>query len=472
MGKQETNPFITGPEAIRIAGYPIEFVSLLMLNLNPDKGAVAVRCGQVPRVDTGLPVSFKPMSVKTKTTTAKEGGNLIAGFLAKDQQHFGRAPFKPFPLDAYFTPLKINSSELIAALYGPHAQYDIISQDDERLIFKPKSNFFDPNVFPDGPPIFVIKLNEGIPAPSINIFTILPWTDNKDTTVLSVPEALKNKTFELHQIINHTVVPFQVLADREGRMITGDADLLWICSYSKDIAQIAHRFARHPDEYNKPFRADNIQDRFELLNLAMELILGGAIPSFSNPEHGQSSELALSELYNRLNTFIPMSGITTAYEAVYACSVNHIFSTNAQHQHLGDLIQHGPETNNPGHPSPLDSNMLHIWRGMVFLTRSEDELIAFVMQDGYLEENHLNIHPEWDMQKWSPVIDRQFDLGRSISEQTLAAYNRYQHHEAPTKPVQQVNQAYLKELDQLNPIVKNNKSGSNSDDLTQNPHRR
>ncbi|MES2217495.1 MAG: anthrax toxin-like adenylyl cyclase domain-containing protein [Pseudomonadota bacterium] len=197
---------------------------------------------------------------------------------------------------------------------------------------------------------------------------------------------------------------FAVYNEKKGGLlpVTGDQDALWFT-----------RPAGVSDDngvYSKVYNTFQTEGTAQLLSVRNEMAM---------IEAGDDVEKLL-ELTNISDSSIARLGCVTAFESEVIDSVNKDF--NAEVEHMMDLFQHGAENRNPGNPSPLDSPMVHFWRGEVFLTQDEDDLVDFVMQPDYLEENILDVHPRWDMAVWAGVVEKQFLLHQPVPPMTMAAF--------------------------------------------------
>ncbi|MES2219204.1 MAG: hypothetical protein V4501_12435 [Pseudomonadota bacterium] len=188
--------------------------------------------------------------------------------------------------------------------------------------------------------------------------------------------------------------------------ITADQDLLWISIPAKQHDELWKDF----EEVINTFEQDGVEKLY-LARVELYLRLGG------DPGAVESSIR---------NETIAGLGSVTPYESYVIDAINKDFSQSGI-KHIRNLIQHASENHNPDpeHLAPLDVSMVHVWRGKVSMTHTEKELISFILQDDYPKENIINIHPKWDMAKWSAVVHTQIDLHQPIPANTLAAYRIY-----------------------------------------------
>ena len=186
--------------------------------------------------------------------------------------------------------------------------------------------------------------------------------------------------------------------------ITSDQDLLWISVPVKQHEALLKDF----EEVINTFELGGIEKLY-LARINLYLKMGG------DPE---SVAASIS------NESIAGLGCVTPYESLVIDNVNMDFSHSGV-KHIRNLIQHASENHNPDQLAPLDVTFVHVWRGKITMTHNENELIGFVLKDQYPIENIINVHPRWDMAKWSTVINKQIDLHQPIPESTLMAFKQH-----------------------------------------------
>lgn len=407
---------LIGTNAVVAAGFPHEFVSQVTLTLKTISEqfeettglAVAIRMGQKPRVDRKVPTVFKPMGIKTKTTTVKQGGNMGAGYLAIDQETFGRKGSKPLPDDIPHAQVRCSLREILNEYKsGNYAKFKVKGN---KLIIRPKAEHQ-----PEGKKIiYSIDLGTSTATVDHDPAQLTPWEDTTDikkprwwkSSMGSFAECL-DKLFDVEYKPEKSaeMQPFLVAANEQGAVISGDADLLWTGAPNTI-----------DDSYKMPYNSGEISQLKDLYSHFLALT-NTNLRNTMKPEEFQSYMETVAK-------FIPQSGITTAFELIIATQCNQQFSEQ-DINHLGDLFRHGSECFNPGEPSPMDGDILHIWNGMPFVTNGERELVDYVMQDGFLEANFITIHPSWDMNIWSEVVERQIELGQPISDRLRENYDEY-----------------------------------------------
>jgi hypothetical protein len=187
--------------------------------------------------------------------------------------------------------------------------------------------------------------------------------------------------------------------------ITGDQDLLWISIPSSKHDKLLKDF----EEVFNTFDRDGLEKLY-LARVALHIRLGGKPEETDDAIH---------------NSSLAGMGCITAYESYVIDEVNTAFDNNSGVHHLRNLIQHAAENHSPAEPSPMDANMIHIWRGKISMTHNENEMIQYVMQKDYPNENIFSIHHKWDMTKWGPVINLQLSLNQPVPADTLEEYKKY-----------------------------------------------
>ena len=64
----------------------------------------------------------------------------------------------------------------------------------------------------------------------------------------------------------------------------------------------------------------------------------------------------------------------------------------------------------------------------IILTHDENDLVDFILEDqDYLRENIIEIHPAWNMQIWSRVLERQMQLNQIIPQAVMKKYAEYKN---------------------------------------------
>jgi hypothetical protein len=192
--------------------------------------------------------------------------------------------------------------------------------------------------------------------------------------------------------------------------ITGDQDLLWISVPSNKHDQLLK-------DFEEVFNSFDENDLAKLYKARIDLHI----------RMGGKPEDAVEAIHNHSLAGL---GNVTAYESYVIDEVNTAFDTCGI-RHLRKLIQHAAENHTPEIPGHLDANMIHVWRGKISMTHNENEIIKFVMQQDYPNENIVNVHPGWDMAKWYTVIDTQIHLKQPVPAATLEEYKK---HRGKVKP--------------------------------------
>lgn len=433
-------------DAYMSADFPIAFTSSAVATTLYKNVTLAVRAGQPPNTNKGFAVSPKPMAVKTKTC---KDPPLVAGFIPLDQATFGRPHSKSLDSlpknDTSFgsAPLSLTLSEIL--IDAEAGKYQI--QQEGRLLkfhaIQEDKTVYDDHDKEEGKGkvdkraiTFCINLDEG-KSPEYTSETaseFKPWNQQAVTS-----EYLDQfKEYECEQLYPVTYQlpnekefkPLDVLT-RNGSPITGDADMLWV---GGDVAFLK---SLQKFDMNKQFHTGKFQDQSDLLTSYIEIKthLDGKAPS---------SE-AIAKAYDQVVKFSETAGIITPTELLIADCINDDVHSQVTKGYFDFLLQHGPETNNPGEPSDLNANMLHFYKGLSILTENEAELVALTLQEGYLNDYFIPIHPGWDMEKWAPVIAKQVELNQEdlIKPETKQAYINYctkNHPEEMKKSIGEVTQ--------------------------------
>ena len=143
-------------------------------------------------------------------------------------------------------------------------------------------------------------------------------------------------------------------------------------------------------------------------------------------------------------------GCATSYEASLITSINR--KHNKIYFLSADLIQHGPENENPGNPSNINGKMLHIFinkngEKKVYLTRNEKEFARLVKSR--VGTHYVEVHPKWNMEHWASVIEKQLQVGYSINAETMLNYLAYKNNEVvPTASHEAIRQFINKTMNE------------------------
>lgn len=112
------------------------------------------------------------------------------------------------------------------------------------------------------------------------------------------------------------------------------------------------------------------------------------------------------------------NGCITIFEAFIINLVNQKFNQVVPNLH--NLIQHGPEVNNPGMPSDINDKMIHIGHptelsespsASIEETENESQLIAKIHEPQYAKNNVVKIPKGWVDRSpmWQPIAKEQLD---------------------------------------------------------------
>lgn len=396
-----------GMDAIIAVDFPHEFIALTMLKSYELDISLAIRSGQPPNTFKGFEVSPKPITMKTKTCSFDQHIHFLAGFIPWDQQIFGRENNPPIPKND-FKPVQlyVRLHEILAD--AKNGEYTDLTVKNNYLEFRTPCT--DTDVKKNM--VFSLDLTKRKPAlklDNVSSSNLTPchakseikkpsfWPDD----LLDFESALADLFPISYRLCETNPVPLYVAATLDNKPITSDADILWI--------GIPNEIATATD--HKQYNVTNTDELRALLLHYLSLCSRLAVSKTSS-------------LLKHIASFAKTAGVITPFELLTEKVINDECAKNFPHFY--NLFQHGPETNNPGKPSSLDSKILHFFRGIPVLTENEDELIKLVLQDGFLEKYYIRIHPGWNMEKWSPVIKRQIELNQTINPATLDSYNQYQ----------------------------------------------
>jgi hypothetical protein len=409
---------------LKHTGIPAVFAQLLKQTSVKSNIAFAIR-GGLPFQRYMMPCAPKPVSVKAKTGNWGFTKGVIAenNDLGKVEDKAGTIVIKPReqkdlpqkPGIVETTTHKLSLREVVAGLET--GDFDFVSARDGRLIVTATdaptaSNMeFSINLMESAPRVERQLAIENIERVSQNLQTIKKpdwwedkWGDFTKATDNYFPAQMRDAN--LPQSKFEDIKIYGVPNGGKILPITGDQDLLWISAPVKE-QDTKGKFSQ---VYNT-FDSRNVED----LVLARIKMASDLVKSNPTAAHAEIQDvLAIS------NASIARLGCITAFESKVIDDVNKSFEKSVPH--MLDLFQHGAENRNPGKPSPLDAPMIHIWRGEIKLTNNENELINFVMQKDYLENNIIDIHPQWDMKKWGAVVEKQYQLQQPIPPLTMTAF--------------------------------------------------
>ncbi len=447
---------ITG-DSIR-SGFPKEFLKSTM--------AISISTGRSFSIRDGNPPipggQYKPMDIKTKTATTDVVPLISARTLPIDKAQL-RAGSKFLPDEYYDNPdlQSHNKGSLRFLLGDPNTQ--ILGIDENgRLRYKVKNVVSDEAMSPDA----AAGIEYCIELSSRGMET--DWTPEQaemlrnafdsDLSSVTPNEELLSKwdteswgELDLDREF-HTYMKKEGEEDFTPEMVagrppfTGDADMFSISIPVGSLGSIMEEacMIKIPEDIDKliimleEMQAFNLaRDTAEKDRRIISEISHTDASDYDKPLDSLST-LQLDMLKTKdliyqvgdlaeFRTQCKLTGLATNNEFIIAYLINKEASSTLVKDFIKDLVQHGPETNNPGKPSSLDDTILHFYNGELHRTHNEDELIAFYMQPGYLEENFQAIHPKWNMEKWAPVINRQIELGqiRSIKLNVLVNYLKY-----------------------------------------------
>jgi hypothetical protein len=411
-----------GMDAVIAADFPIEFAGGAAQKSFALQSCMSIRAGQPPNTNKTYDVAPKPMAIKTKTSSSMQGVPLVAGFIPVDQQTFGRSHSKPLPIDGESVTLKVSLTELLEdTAQGKYSISDAQNGYIEFRAIQPDQTHYDEPRVNKNEIIFRIKVDDGgkiSNKPPELASTIRPWSQVGDAPVPPhLMAALQNidpdNLFDVEYKLPGPHQDFQDLkvASIDEYPVTGDADLLSVA------VPLEMERAGHGRVYNATVPSQ------------LEALTGDFIELLYKVSGEQMTMEQFENVQNDVREFAQNTGCITSYQLLAVVAVNDSFASKMSI--FRALFQHGPETNNPGAPSDLNSDMLHFYKGMPLLTENENELVAFIMQPGFLEEHYYPVHPGWNMEKWAPVIEKQLELNQIdlINPQTLQAFDSFKRWE-------------------------------------------
>lgn len=142
-------------------------------------------------------------------------------------------------------------------------------------------------------------------------------------------------------------------------------------------------------------------------------------------------------------SLVQLAGSITPMEFVMGQVIN--YRMNQQLQNLKNPIQHGPENRSPLDPSDLDGNILHFYEGKSIMTRTEDQLVEFMMGElkvndelmldsKPVDNSYFDVHPRWDMSKWGRVVIAQVENKYNVPKDTLENCLKYYQDQQKKDP--------------------------------------
>ncbi len=412
-----------GMDAIIAAGFPHEFNANCMLASHDLGSSVALRAGQPPNTGKGYAVAFKPMELKTKTCSTGDAPPFLAGFIAWDQHAFGRRGSKPIPKDK-FKPVsaRVSLQELLSDVdKGLYTS----SRKGNTLEFRALSVAKASQAI-----VFRIDLTQVAGRCDATPAELTPWQDRVAPAVPDFWDSAWGKfdpdsLYEVSQRQgNDGWKPVRIAATQDDLPVTGDADQLWIAPSVALMQEFKDFITTYHNSYQGNADITNMtEDYLQLRDVLRQRIQDPATRQRLGLGQ-EATEQFVENIKARATEFAQTAGSITPFEFLMTVAVNDAFKE--QVTTIKELFQHGPENNNPGDPSPLDGDVLHFFNGIAYLTESEDELIEFVLREGYLEQNFVAVHPGWNMTKWADVITVQLQLNQAefIRPETMIAYKK------------------------------------------------
>ncbi len=176
--------------------------------------------------------------------------------------------------------------------------------------------------------------------------------------------------------------------------------------------KLLHALKEHRSEIEKREKSSELRNAFKAFNRLNPVdrffIL---MQNFSGILHQESLDRA-----GRITPFVflYLSMLNAAYadpETVYGAQVEFGSKNPFFDVYIKYLLQHGPEEFSPYAPSAI-GEIFGVYKGMIFLTHSEDQLIDVLLMANFLKSRLFHVSPGWNMEKWSKVLEAQQKLGQ------------------------------------------------------------
>jgi hypothetical protein len=127
------SPIKTGAEAIVAAGFPHPFIATATSASFKLHMLLSIRAGQIPNSSKGFSVVFKPMRLKTKTSSDEQNLPIVAGFIPMDQATFGRPHSKPIPNDFEAVQLPVRLRDILSDAANGKYHIKRINDPDKKI---------------------------------------------------------------------------------------------------------------------------------------------------------------------------------------------------------------------------------------------------------------------------------------------------------------------------------------------------
>ncbi len=242
-------------------------------------------------------------------------------------------------------------------------------------------------------PVMVYALSSKVELPKNDDTSLIPIVSDQDLGWITMPKELFSRLKELNKLYANT--PFDTREDVDG-VPRGYMNM------KKALIQIGHDLAEIRDANGNLMAPDH------------EPLFG------SDDDFSDADKVKIAQF-----------GILTPFEAYIVFNINKTLGLSIDH--ILDLIQHGAENRNP-YKSEALSNINLIgqfkdekgkWHDMSTFVETEKQLVNMILNTGYLERNIFTVHPNWNMELWSKVIERQIKLDHPVSDKTLEKYHEY-----------------------------------------------
>lgn len=391
---------IEGEEARKQSGFPLSFLDAVS-QVTEKMGCVAsFRAGQPPLANKGYKTQPKPGSIPTKSFNDAQGIPILSGRVPGDPLLY-RKGSKPLPEG---TPLSRSRIALKEIISDPNANVRI---DGDYIVYKPgmTQDNIDACANPElGDAEFRIKVNGAGTPPDI-VYTQEEKIKNQphlEITDVTKPDfwpddwgnfdAMTDNLFELE--IKPKNQDWKPLMDGGNPPLTGDVDA-FAFMFSKQFREENPEAA---EKFNISITNEIIECYTQLVLLEEKFHL---VPGISQLNfEAKDFEDWVSELKTTLPT-----GIATPAEVYVSMAINYQSTKESTIKHMVEPVLHGPETNNPYNPSPLDGNVLFVQGNKSELTCDPKSLAIkmFTLKTKGLE---TNLHEGWPKEFTHTIVPR------------------------------------------------------------------
>lgn len=333
--------------------------------------------------------------------------------------------------------LVLNASlqEMIAKIQSK--EYEIIEAEEGRLIFKVTENNESPDLIKDT--LYQINLNpkNGIPPETI---------ENPEAIGLETASALekpiwwKNDELGNYDLVANFSFPVQYKKSNidifKDFMIAGDIYNGKVLPVIGDIDQFILGFNyQYWNDLIGKIPSSNVQIhamkddamgiyqlqeerlKIETYLLEQEMQLGDNIDPTKNVK--LKEKLRAIEVNLEKREFV--KGVITPLESYYSDKMNGNFAKDIPH--IRNFFKHASEARNPYTPSKIGTVVFFV-DGEVHEIKGEKNIADFLLKK-VLPAFQFDIHPEWNMEFFSPVVEKQKELGHRILENIDQKYQAW-----------------------------------------------